>query len=656
MLKNIDRCGFYKSFDGSIKFSDKISEPKVSTNKTVGAVATSSTIEGNPNIKNSTPVNKQATESKKKYKTTSAVTNMGSSNIGLNGVSGLALGTSTPYMRILDGIIEEDDWVTKRKIYKDIYTYDLAGAVVDLISNLPYSTFNLVGIDDPKIIDGYMKAIEGLHLDQLLPAITTDYLVNGAFVGSLNWDDVNSRFTSIMPHDLDDCELTDTGLFGMEPIIDLNMSEALSDLLAKRGDERIDKIFEKLPAYIKDNATSGSIKLDPAKTLYVPRRGKSDTNIGSSYFNRIITIHLLEKALIKGTIESAQRRQRAIMHIQCGDENWEPTSEELSDIANLFQAADLDPISGIVTTRNGVNISDVKDGKSFWSWDETFDFATNAKLRCMGVNESILSGDASFNTLEAALSSFIDSISTTREIITKQVFMHKIFPIIAYKNNYKVDKNKSNNTVLSGLINPLNSRNKVVAGNYDFYELGDLSQYLMPTVQYTKQLKPKADKEYLDILNQLDEKGIPISLRMFAAAGGENIDDLVANMDDDNDLRLEIADKKKDLLDDATKDKTERFLGIENIDELLPQQPGMDGGAGDQLYAKLEAYTKENQGIIDNKRKYRNLAHLDEIYGVREYDNTGKRRVLTPTRKRQLTDKIHKQIAEAYVSLNEKAR
>lgn len=650
MLKNIDKCGFYKTFDGKIQFSPKNSNPNSKKDAAVGTVVTASQLLE----KQSEKENKKSTESvvknitdKKKYKTTSAFA--GAVNTGLGGgVSAFSFGTTTPYNRILDGIINEDDWQTKRKIYNDIYTYDLAGAVVDLISNLPYSEFNLVGIDDPAIIEGYEKAIAGLHLDQLMPAITTDYLVNGAFVGSLNWDDVNSRFTALMPHSLDDCEVIDVGIFGAEPIINLELGDAFNEVLAKRGDPRIDRVLDNLPDYLKNGITSGTIELNPATTMYIPRRGKSDTNLGYSYFNRILTIHLLEKALIKGTIETAQRRQRAIMHIQAGiEDSWEPTAEELSDLASYFQAADLDPISGIVVTRNGVNISDVKQGHDFWAWDETFDFATNAKMRALGVNEAILSGDASFNTLEAALSSFIDNIATIRNRLTQEVFTNKLFAITAYKNGYKVDKNSKATEVLSK-VNPLF---KTKAANINSnIDIGDLSQYQIPQVQWVKQLKPKADKDYLDILNDLSEKGIPISLRMFAAAGGENIDDLVAGMDDDNDLRLEIAEKKKELIDDAQKDKTERLLGIENIDEILPQPEADDDG----FTAKLEAYTRENAGIINNKKKFRNLAKLDEIYGVREYDNAGHRRILTATRKKQLEDKIHKQMAEV-LSENQKS-
>ena len=229
--------------------------------------------------------------------------------------------------------------------------------------------------------------------------------------------------------------------------------------------------------------------------------------------------------------------------------------------------------------------------------DEVFDFATNAKLRALGVTEDVLTGGSSFNSLEASISLFMDNISRTRDYITRQVFYDKLFPIIACKNNFIIEKNQhavlssEDNTDLSrynGRIKRNRYGTLIGAGtmygnNSSVFEVGDVTQYEMPTIQWSKQLKPKADKDYMSMLKDMQDAGLPISLRMLAAAGGENIDDLVLGMEDDNDLRLEIAEKKKELLDDAMKEKTAKFLGIENIEELMPapEQPH-------DTFAKLE--------------------------------------------------------------------
>lgn len=820
MFKNIEKYSVSKDFNGKYSFTARVLNPLAKAqDKKLGAVALGSkkqeeSFENKVEAaENKVPAeNLDLKAKKKKLKVEAAMGGYGNGGAGsYNGITGTAVTSATPYLGVLDGIIPEDDWVTKRKIYKDIYTYDIAGAVVDLISTLPFSDFNLVGINDPAIIEGYIKAIEDLHLPEVMPAITTDYLVNGAFIGSLNWNEAESKFTSLLPHHLDDCEISSLGVIGMDPIIDLTLNEKYSEVLSNTKDSRVERLLSILPDYLKQGLNSGKIELNPATTLYIPRRGMTDPKSGgSSYFNRIITIHLLEKALIKGTIESAQRRQRAIMHIQAGiEEVWEPTQQELSELAGYFLAADLDPISGIVVTRNGVNISDVKclagdslittnkgilkikdfvkhnpdslkkgtgfdtsikvlgksgnfeevekwwyqgiqpvfnielenntniratenhkfvvfdkefsfkkvkdikegdifikiflnensaqeytkieyvkvkniqfsgneptydltmkgdpiftvenflchnSGNDFWKWDDVFNFGVDVKMRAMGVNDAILSGDASFNTLESSISAFMDNVSNTRDIITNATFKNRIFPIVAYKNNYRTVKKESqtvlakNQDVEISNYRIQKSGNQmlghVVTGGTSLFEIGDISQYAIPSIQWSKQLKPKADKEYLDLLERLKELGVPIALRAFAAAGGENIDDLISSMEDDNDMRLEIADKYKDLLDEAVKEKTERFLGIENIEELLPQQENDYNSS----FAKLHAYAKENSGIIDTKHKFRNLANADEIYGVREYNSNGKRRILTADAKIRLENKIHKQMAEALPS------
>ena len=257
----------------------------------------------------------------------------------------------------------------------------------------------------------------------------------------------------------------------------------------------------------------------------------------------------------------------------------------------------------------------------------------------------------------------MDNISSTRDYMTRQVFYDKIFPIIAHKNNFLVSKNK--NQVLSsvdegidlsvykGRIKRDRQGNFVGAGSFlgnssSIFEIGDVTQYEMPTIQWDKQLKPKVDKDYMDMLKSLQDSGIPISLRMMAAAGGENIDELIEGMEDDNDLRLEIAEKKKDLIDEAVKAQAEKFLGIENIEEFLPNE-----SEPQDTFAKLETFAKVNQGVTDRKKKFRNLENIDEIYGVREYDSNGRRRLLTAERKRELENKVHQNFN---IAMNEYAK
>jgi hypothetical protein len=77
--------------------------------------------------------------------------------------------------------------------------------------------------------------------------------------------------------------------------------------------------------------------------------------------------------------------------------------------------------------------------------------------------------------------------------------------------------------------------------------IDDLSKWHLPTLQWNKQLGPEADRDYLDMLGVLTEKGFPIPLRMLAAAGGVDLNDIMTGMDDDMALRKVLADKMKEI-------------------------------------------------------------------------------------------------------------
>lgn len=48
---------------------------------------------------------------------------------------------------------------------------------------------------------------------------------------------------------------------------------------------------------------------------------------------------------------------RKITHIECGDENWTPTDEDLLNICQSFQLAQQDPVGAVVATRDGIQIT-----------------------------------------------------------------------------------------------------------------------------------------------------------------------------------------------------------------------------------------------------------------------------------------------------------
>jgi hypothetical protein len=155
-------------------------------------------------------------------------------------------------------------------------------------------------------------------------------------------------------------------------------------------------------------------------------------------------------------------------------------------------------------------------------------------------------GDASYSTMESALSVFIEQLRSFRFMLTQSTFNQKIFPTLA--RVHKFVKRKPSEL----------SHNIRITGTAKDIPLKDL---IIPDIQWHKQLQPQYDESYLSILATLEEHQIPIPLRVWAAAGGFSIEKLLGSLDEDKSVRQEIADWKKALKESAPAEEDETWGG-----------------------------------------------------------------------------------------------
>lgn len=428
------------------------------------------------------------------------------------------------------------------KMYADMYYHDsICGSAVDLMSVMPFSDFSLTGVKDARMLQRFQEALENMNVSTLLPSISVDYLVLGSFLGSMSWDEDKKTFNGITPHNIDFAEIFPVPIHGEDPLINISLPLEIIKTMAMQ-DPRLEAIKARIPDDVRKALNGGGgngrngaaqIALDPNSTIFIPRRALMRDYAGVSLFKRALPAWFVEKALIRGTIDQAYKRQRAALHITVGDgQNWTPTKEQMAEIANLFLNIDLDPVGALVVTRSDVNVNEVRRGDDYYKWSDAFDSLSTIKLRAIGVNETFITGDANYATMDKTLSVMLENIRNYRSLITQEVFYKKTFPAIAQENGV-VRRRYSVET--AGEVDPrwhIAEDGTFIAEISSAPNLSDYdkSKYVIPRVQWHKQLLPEADDAYMGLLTTLEEKGVPIPLRILAAAGGLKMDTLFEEM------------------------------------------------------------------------------------------------------------------------------
>jgi intein/homing endonuclease len=341
------------------------------------------------------------------------------------GFSSTASATQGVYNKpILDGFVAHESDITMRAMYRDIYMHDpIAGSAVDLQAQLPFSDFTLSGLPSQDMLRTYAKSLEAIHVKTLLPELAVDYQVEGQFIGYANFDDSEKRITSIMPQNMDHCEITELPIYGRDPIIDVKMPDSVKKLLSK-NDPRVTEVFNKYGDDLKDMAKKGKFPLDPRFTIFIARRTFTTTTLGTSYYRRIVPIWLWEKALLRGTIDLSYRRQKSILHLMVGDEEWEPNNSELTQLVNMFIQADVDPTGAIVATRPGISTQEIRNGSDFWRYDEIYDFACFTGKTLVPTSQGLLQMDeigdangASEQTINSTVSGDLGPAKATKFLV-----------------------------------------------------------------------------------------------------------------------------------------------------------------------------------------------------------------------------------------------
>lgn len=482
---------------------------------------------------------------------------------------------------LMKDIVFSEDLEQKKlvmRLYSDIYyNHSIAGSIVDIKSTLMFSEFTLGGILDRKVNDDFQENLDRLDMRTLMPDIDLDYNVKGGFVGSLLYNGTSKVFSRVMPHGFENTKIDQLPFHGTDPLITVAFPEHIRSTMASDS-PRVKAIREHLGADVMKQLSNEALELDPKSTIWVPRRAGS-TSTASSYYRRVLPWYLLEKNLFRGTLVRSAMRQKGILHVTLdGAGEWEPTLADMQAVMDMFMNADADPIGAVVATRGGVSTEEIRDPTGGWTIFDNKDAMDGFIMKALGISDAFLSGDATYTNGDTSTSFFIDAVRSERDYLTRKVLYNKVFPMISAMKGYTL--NERGKLITRGdcldKIDPLGS----------FERLNDGARLLIPSVHWEKTLKPEGDQQYMDMLQALTDKGVPVPMRAMAAAGGFNLDRLLAAQESDLHIQESVYEYTKKVKD------LKKKYGIDDAGG----GGGMDGGFASA--DKIQSLARNNPGLF----------------------------------------------------------
>ncbi len=488
----------------------------------------------------------------------------GGGGVGSGGFGGGGAGHDTnifnPVFDFLDEGSVIDLWLSRapermHRVFRRIYVEDpVAGPAVELYKDLPWSDFQLIGVDDPTILRYYIDALTAIDTVALLPDITKEFLVMGKAIGHLIFDESKGYFTKAILLDPDYVRVDPSDIAGVPPKIDLVPSPRLKQLLQSTDprDVAAQQQLGPFAEFIRENKT---IPLHPANSFYLPRQQSAYDSIGASVYTRILHLVAYEKALINSTLTTAHRRISRVRHVTIGEEGWEPTEEEMNEYVNLFMDAEKDPTGALIATRTGLTVNEVGGNtlSDIVKMSDEWEYLAKAKMNALGISETFLTGEATYNSMEQVLSVFLDRVRSHRALVTHKFLIDQILKPIAKKHKFfKQSKaNLDHRIRIARTSEDEEAEVRMSLARLDpRVRLGnneDRSDIILPSLIWEKKLRPVGDKEYLEVLSTLEEKGIPVTLRTWAATAGVDLETEIDQLDDDLELRRKFIRQKTEI-------------------------------------------------------------------------------------------------------------
>ena len=421
---------------------------------------------------------------------------------------------------------------TQNKLWRQIITMDpIAGPATEYWKELAFGErVILSGIDDEKVEQFYYDAIEASDIEGNMADLLGNYLQYGSFVFHMTMDEAKGYWNEVIVDDLDFLSITVSPIPSQAPIIDLQPTQ--EDIAwATNPDPRFKEQRRDLdPVLVKLLAMGQPIPLAPENTMFLPRKAYAEDRYGTSYLTRILPFWIYEKALMDASVQGA-RRKAGPLYLVTAWENAAPS--ELNLLDEMFAAAEEDPVGGRVVTREGVSVNPIGGGGGdIWKWSDELETLSSMKMRALGISETFLNGEATYNSMETVLSVFLQKLKAVRALFTRKIIQEKICKQLAQNHGFYKKPSKQ-------------LRHGYRIARKDRAD-ADLQ---IPTIEWDEPLEPMADREYFDMLVQAEEKGIVVPLDVWAQAAGFDIEKYLDTKDADLQKRKDMLAYKRAMIE-----------------------------------------------------------------------------------------------------------
>jgi len=395
--------------------------------------------------------------------------------------------------------------IVANSIWRAIYLRDAAvAAATDLYAELPWSEFDLTGIDDGNIRKVYEDMFSELNILPKLQDFARDFLITGELILHTIFNSTDGVWDRVIEHNPDYVRIEGTGLVKEQPLIWLQPTPEIKRLLNSK-DPRVRKLQKAIPKEIRQSVMAGrDIPLSELNTTFIARKNNGTDIRGQSIYSRLFRTIMYEDFIVNASLAVAQRNAAPLRIFKLGDPNtgWLPNEDDEAAFAEMLSIAESDPLAAIVMHHNvSCELVGVSDRVLLIS--KEWDFIERVKLLALGVSKSFLIGEASFASSVAGIQMLMERLSALRRKFTNDWIIKKLCTPIAEINEfYTTTKAQADHRI------------RVKKTKKDL---------VVPKIKWKKILEPAQETAILQIWRDLYDKGM-LSEHTYASGAGVDLD------------------------------------------------------------------------------------------------------------------------------------